>query len=470
MPNFTFSGGTATIGTTEWSAAQNAAYSSGSPKTTLGYVQAFFDVSALAAPDQFQIRVYEKVNGGTQRVISTMTVPPSTELFVVQVNLLLGEGWDITIKKITGTDRSILFSVRQDTNDVAFASLGAGSILSTTFAAGAITSGVIAADAIGAAQLAADAVAEIQSGRATSAAQTTAQTDLTTLTGRLTSGRATNLDNLDAAVSTRAASATALSTATWTNGRAALIDHLDADVSTRAVASTAVSNVDYTGARATKLDALDATVSSRAPASTALSTADYTGLRAAKLDNLDAAVTTRAAAATAVSSADLTPTRAARLDNLDAAVSTAATASALSVVSSAVSAVIADTDNIQTRLPAALDGSGNIMAAMQSAVADSITAASLKTDAITKIQNGLATATAVAAITAATASAVWAVASEAGETFGDAIRNIAARLFGAGTVQDGDGAYTYKAKDGIKTRLSMTRSGTARTVGTRDGT
>jgi hypothetical protein len=47
---------------------------------------------------------------------------------------------------------------------------------------------------------------------------------LKTLTDRLTSTRATNLDNLDAQVSTRAAASTALSTATWTSGRAAKLD------------------------------------------------------------------------------------------------------------------------------------------------------------------------------------------------------------------------------------------------------
>jgi hypothetical protein len=54
-----------------------------------------------------------------------------------------------------------------------------------------------------------------------------------TLIDRLTSTRATNLDNLDAAITTRAAAATALSSATWTGTRAGYIDllntHLDAN-------------------------------------------------------------------------------------------------------------------------------------------------------------------------------------------------------------------------------------------------
>ena len=53
-----------------------------------------------------------------------------------------------------------------------------------------------------------------------------------TLIDRLTATRAANLDNLDAAITTRAASSTALSNATWTNARAVKLDNLDAAVST----------------------------------------------------------------------------------------------------------------------------------------------------------------------------------------------------------------------------------------------
>ncbi len=54
-----------------------------------------------------------------------------------------------------------------------------------------------------------------------------------TLVDRLTSTRATNLDNLDAAITTRAAASTALSSTTWTGARAGYLDllntHLDAN-------------------------------------------------------------------------------------------------------------------------------------------------------------------------------------------------------------------------------------------------
>jgi len=338
-----FANGTATIGTTEYSIAQNANYSSGSPKTTIGTVFAYVDLSAMTATETYQLRVYERVNGGTQRVFFEAVVSGAQAQGYTFPDQLLGDGWDVTVKKIAGTDRSILFSVRQNTNDGSISGLGAGAITSTTFAtgaitaatfaAGAITSTVIAASAIGASQigaaaitaakfatdavdanaLAADAATEIRTGLATTTALTTAQTDLTTLTGRLTSGRATGLDNLDA------------------------------------------------------------TMSSRAPSATAVSNVDLTPTRSAKLDQLDVATSTRAAAATALSTVQWTNTRAGNLDRLDVASSTLATAAGQTTIGVAVAAVQADTDDIQGRLPATLDA-GNMRVSVQALAAGALTA------------------------------------------------------------------------------------------------
>lgn len=71
------------------------------------------------------------------------------------------------------------------------------------------------------------------------------------LLNRLTQALA---DRVDAAISSRAPSSTALSTATWTGTRATAIDNLDAAISTLAAAA------DYTSGRAAKLDYLDVSV------------------------------------------------------------------------------------------------------------------------------------------------------------------------------------------------------------------
>ena len=97
--------------------------------------------------------------------------------------------------------------------------------------------------------------------------------------------------------------------------------------------------------------------------------------------------------------------------------------------------------------------SGRVDASVGAMAANTLTASALATDAVTKIVTG-----------------VWAAISEGTETVADTIRLIAARLFGKGTVQDGDGAYTFRDKADTKNRIVMSRSGTARTVSTRDGT
>jgi ABC-type hemin transport system ATPase subunit len=69
---------------------------------------------------------------------------------------------------------------------------------------------------------------------------------LATLLGRLTAGRATNLDNLDATISTRAIASSALSNAQWTNARATKLDYLDVPVSSvMPVASSVIQSIQY---------------------------------------------------------------------------------------------------------------------------------------------------------------------------------------------------------------------------------
>jgi hypothetical protein len=66
-------------------------------------------------------------------------------------------------------------------------------------------------------------------------------------------------------------------------------------------------------------------------------------------------------------------------------------------VSADVAAIQADTDNLQTRIPAALV-SGRIDASVGAMATDVLTAAALNADAVTEIQSGLATAAALATV------------------------------------------------------------------------
>lgn len=138
---------------------------------------------------------------------------------------------------------------------------------------------------------------------------------------RLTSARASKLDNLDVLVSSRAPASTALSNAVWTDARAAKLDNLDTTVSSRAtndgVWTYSTRNLTNPSTRSALTNmAVDLVTAAEAPSGFR---SVWTDARAAKLDYLDASITSRASAA------DYTSARAAKLDNLDATISSRAT-------------------------------------------------------------------------------------------------------------------------------------------------
>lgn len=105
--------GSETVGTTEWSLTTDTA--GPDAETSDGVFQIFLDLNALAAGDVFELTLYEKVlSTSTQRktwsasfadVQGTPNWPSPT--------LILMHGWDFTIKKISGTDRLIDWSIRK---------------------------------------------------------------------------------------------------------------------------------------------------------------------------------------------------------------------------------------------------------------------------------------------------------------------------------------------------------------------
>jgi len=104
--------GTETVGTTEWSLTTDTA----GPDATVatGIYQCFLDLSALAAGDTFVFKVYEKVlAASTQRVVYSATFSNvQAQPNWVSPSLVLIHGWDMTLDKIAGTDRSIDWSIR----------------------------------------------------------------------------------------------------------------------------------------------------------------------------------------------------------------------------------------------------------------------------------------------------------------------------------------------------------------------
>lgn len=104
---------TETVGATEWSFTTDTA--GPDVDTSDGIFQGFFDFNAMAAGDQFQVRVYEAIAaGGTQRLVDewVLTGAQAKPIFVTPALVLL-HGWDFTVKKLAGTDRSIIGSIRK---------------------------------------------------------------------------------------------------------------------------------------------------------------------------------------------------------------------------------------------------------------------------------------------------------------------------------------------------------------------
>lgn len=108
----TLTNGSATIGVTEYSLPSVS--TTRVAQTDDCILQPFIDVSAMAAGDEYRIRIYERVNGGTQRVVyeSSLLGAQGSPIFAAP-SLIVGDGWDVAVQKIAGTDRAIAWSLRK---------------------------------------------------------------------------------------------------------------------------------------------------------------------------------------------------------------------------------------------------------------------------------------------------------------------------------------------------------------------
>ena len=105
--------GTATISTAEYSLVTNSTVLGSS--TVDGNYQVFIDLAAMTATEEYEITVKEKaIASSTQRVVfrSTVAGVQGSPIWV-SPSLILHHGWDVTVDKIAGTDRSIVWSIRQ---------------------------------------------------------------------------------------------------------------------------------------------------------------------------------------------------------------------------------------------------------------------------------------------------------------------------------------------------------------------
>jgi hypothetical protein len=101
----------ATIGTTEHWLASNS--TSKVDQTEDNINQVWIDFGAMLAGDVYEWRPVEKVNAGTQRTLYTGRVVGVQGSPVIVTGFFLAEGWEIGVKKISGTDRAIAWSLRK---------------------------------------------------------------------------------------------------------------------------------------------------------------------------------------------------------------------------------------------------------------------------------------------------------------------------------------------------------------------
>lgn len=104
----------ATISTTEYFLASDS--TSASYQTTDCIMQAQIDFSAMVAGDAYEIRVYEKVDGSNAKLlfpVATLVGAQSNAYTVPAV--IVGSGWEVSVKRTAGSDRSIKWTINRVT-------------------------------------------------------------------------------------------------------------------------------------------------------------------------------------------------------------------------------------------------------------------------------------------------------------------------------------------------------------------
>lgn len=109
----TFVNDSATIGASEYWLASDS--TTKVDQTDDCMLQAWIDFGAMAAGDVYEWRVVEKINAGTQRTVMNGRLVGVQESPVILTGLILGDGWEVGVIKISGTDRSIAWSFRKVT-------------------------------------------------------------------------------------------------------------------------------------------------------------------------------------------------------------------------------------------------------------------------------------------------------------------------------------------------------------------
>jgi hypothetical protein len=104
----------ASISTTEYSLTLNSTSGVPASQTADGYIQIWLDLNALASGDDYELKVYEKVqSAGSQRIVYVKRfIGAQSPPHWISIPFSVMHGWDVTLDKIAGTDRTIAWSIR----------------------------------------------------------------------------------------------------------------------------------------------------------------------------------------------------------------------------------------------------------------------------------------------------------------------------------------------------------------------
>lgn len=102
------------VSTTEYSLTNNS--TTIATKTTAGAYSLWLDTSNMAAGDTYEIRIYEKVTStaSTAKVKGQVITLADAQGGSYETYLgVLMNGWDVTLKRTSGSDRAFSWSIRQ---------------------------------------------------------------------------------------------------------------------------------------------------------------------------------------------------------------------------------------------------------------------------------------------------------------------------------------------------------------------
>jgi hypothetical protein len=102
--------GSATISTTEYFMMAGST-TAGAGQTTDCIMQAFIDLENMVAGDRYEFTVYETVNA-TRKALARVEVDGARDKHVVFPSFIMMDGWDVSGKRLAGSDRVIKWSVR----------------------------------------------------------------------------------------------------------------------------------------------------------------------------------------------------------------------------------------------------------------------------------------------------------------------------------------------------------------------